>query len=108
MIVEVNNKKDLNRFIYFVKELYKNDKYYVYPIFYSLKKELGKIVLHDKTYKALLCMKDQEVVGRLLFTYDYSKKQDKKICYYSYFDAINDNSVVKELFNFMEKDMKKH
>jgi hypothetical protein len=108
MIVEVNNKKDLNRFIYFVKELYKNDKYYVYPIFYSLKKELGKIVLHDKTYKAILCMKDQEVVGRLLFTYDYSKKQDKKICYYSYFDAINDNSVVKELFNFMEKDMKKH
>ncbi|XMB85298.1 hypothetical protein RJG79_07660 [Mycoplasmatota bacterium WC44] len=106
MIIDIKSKKDLNRFIYFIKDLYKDDEYYVYPIFYAQKKELKTIVLEDKTYKAILCERNGQVVGRLLFTYDYSKKQGKKICYYSYFDSINDYTVVEELFNFMEEDMK--
>ncbi|XMB67024.1 hypothetical protein RI065_00475 [Mycoplasmatota bacterium zrk1] len=106
MIIEVNSKKDLNRFIYFIKDLYKDDEYYVYPIFYAQKKELKKIVLEYKTYKAILCIRNGQAVGRLLFTHDYSKKQGKRICYYSYFDSINDYSVIEELFSFMEEDMK--
>jgi hypothetical protein len=107
MIVEVSNKKQLHSFIYFIKDLYKDDPYYVYPIFYAQKKELKDIVLDKKTYKAILCVEDDTILGRLLYTYDESKKQNKTICYYSYFDSINDSKVVKELFDYMEADMKK-
>lgn len=106
MIIDVSTKKDLHRFIYYIKDLYKDDPYYVYPIFYAQKKELKELVLQNKSYKALLCEKDGQLKGRLLFTYDYSKKQGKKICYYSYFDCVNDRSVLKELFDYMEADMK--
>ena len=106
MIIDVSTKKDLNRFIYYIKDLYKDDPYYVYPIFYAQKKELTEIVLKEKTYKALLCEEEGIIKGRLLFTYDYSKKQGKEICYYSYFDCVNDFNVVKQLFDFMEENMK--
>lgn len=109
MIIDISNKKDLHRFIYFIKDLYKDDPYYVYPIFYAQKKELNEIVLEKKTYKAILSVdENNNVMGRLLFTYDFSKKQDKEICYYSYFDCVNDFHVVKEMFDFMEEDMKSH
>ncbi len=106
MIIDINSKKDLYRFVYFIKDLYKNDKYHVFPIFYAQKKELTNLVLKDKAYKAILCERDGQILGRLLFTYGDSKKQGKEICYYSYFDSINNISVVEELFSYMEVDMK--
>ncbi len=105
MIKVVNNIKEVKDFIYFVKDLYRGNDNYVFPIFSALKKELKKIVLDDKTYKAILSIKDNEVQGRLLFTLDYSKKQGKKICFFSFFDTINDINVVKELFSYMEEYM---
>ena len=108
MIREVKTKKDLMKFIYFIKDLYKEDPYYVYPIFSAQKKELSEIVLEKKTYKALLCEQGGQIKGRLLFTYDHSKKQGKKICYFSYFDVHNSYGVVEELFSAMEADMKEH
>ena len=108
MIVEVKDKKDLHRFIYFVEELYRGNQHFIPPIFRAQKKELTEIVLDKNTYKALLCVDvNNSVRGRLLYTYDYSKKQGKKICYYSFYDVVNEYSVVKELFEYMEQDMRK-
>jgi hypothetical protein len=106
MIIQVENKKQLKDFIYFVKDLYDNDPHMVYPIFNVLYKELVKEVLEEQTYTAILSIKDNIIVGRLLYTIDESKKQGKDICYFSYFDAIDDKIVVKELFDYLEKDMK--
>lgn len=108
MIVDTKTKKDLKKFVFFVRTLYKNDPYYVYPIFSAQLKELQKVVLQDKDYHALLCIQDNIIVGRLLFTYDKSKKQGGKICYYSHFDSINDDTVVTELFDYMETHMRKN
>lgn len=108
MIIDITTKKDLKTFVHFVKTLYKDDPYYVYPIFSAQTKELVREVLVEKKYKALLCIQDNLIVGRLLFTYDKSKKQGKTICYYSHFDSINDDSVVTELFDYMEQEMKKN
>jgi len=105
MIKLVENKKDVNAFIHYIEDLYKENDTYVFPIFSALKKEFKKIVLEDKTYKAILSLKDNKIQGRLLFTLDYSKKQGKQICFFSFFDAINDFAVVKELFNYMEEYM---
>lgn len=106
MIRQVNKKKQVKQFIYFIKDLYKDDPYYVFPIFHVQKKELTDLLLTQKSYKALLYIKNEEVLGRLLFTYDYSKKQDKTICYFSYFDCINDQEVANALLSYMEEDMR--
>ncbi len=106
MIIKVNNKKDLKRFIYFVKDLYKENPHYIYPLFSVLKKELIEQVLDLKAYTALLCLKDDKVVGRLLYTFEYNKKEKRDTCYFSYFDAIDSKEVAKELFDYMENDMR--
>lgn len=107
MIKKVTTKKELNTFIHYIEELYKDDPYVVYPIFSSLKKELTKEVLKDKTYKALLVYKEDTVVGRILYTKDISKKQGKEIGYFSFFDCINDPLVAKELFDYVTTDLSK-
>jgi len=106
MIKVCQTKKDVNNFIYFIKDLYKDDPYYVFPIFYAQKKELYQLVCVEEKYRAILYVENEVIKGRLLWTYDYSKKQQKKICYYSYFDCVDEYKVVKELFDFMETDMK--
>ena len=106
MIVKVETKKQLKNFIHYIEELYKDDSHMVYPIFKELTKELTEEVLNTKKYTALLAYKKSKIVGRIMYTIDESKKQDKDICYFSYFDAINDKEVAKELFAYMEKEMK--
>jgi len=53
MIVKVETQRNLNRFIYFIKDLYKDEEHYVFPIFSALKKELKEIVLKDNEYTAI-------------------------------------------------------
>jgi len=105
MIKLVKTKKDIKDFVYFIEDLYKGNKNYVFPVFGALKKELKKVVLEDKTYIAILSVIDNKIQGRLLFTLDYSKKQGKNICFFSFFDTVNDINVVKELFGYMEEYM---
>jgi len=107
MIIEVHTKKDLDRFIDFIKILYKDHPYYIFPIFKALKKELQELVLRNEKYKALIAIKDGYVVGRILYTIEYNKKKNNNTCYFSAFDCIDDISVAIELFSYMEKDVKK-
>lgn len=106
MIIEVKTIKQLKDFVYFVKDLYKDCEHYIYPIFYVLIRELKLQVLKNKTYKALLCLDNNKVKGRLLYTFEESNKLGKKVCYFSYFDAINDQNIFNQLFGYMESDMR--
>lgn len=106
MINKIENKKELKKFVYLIKELYNDHSKYVYPIFSSVKKELEKVVLDKKTYTAILCEKDSQIVGRLLYTVDYSKHKKENIGYFSFFDCINDDNAAAELFSYMENDLK--
>lgn len=108
MIAEVKTKKDLHRFIHFVEKLYKHDIHYVFPLFGPLGKELDEQVLKTGKYKAILSLNFKgEAQGRMLYTYDFSKHAQKNVCYFSFFDAIDDQSVADELFEYMESDMRK-
>lgn len=106
MIRKVESFKELKKFIFFIKDLYGKDTLQVYPIFYALKKELKREVLIKKRYTAILCLQNNKIAGRLLYTVDKSKNEKRDICYYSFFDCIDDISVAKELFSYMENDMK--
>lgn len=109
MIKIIQNKQDLKRFIYYVKDLYHDDPHYIYPLFSILTKELKSEVLIKKAYTAILALDDQnKIQGRLLYQMSYNPKADQKVCYWSYFDAIDSDQVTKELFDHMENDMKEH
>lgn len=108
MIVEVNSKRELRKFIYFVKDLYKESEHYIYPIFYVLIKELKLHVLKKKNYKALLYKDNNVIKGRLLYTFEKSAKLKKTVCYFSYFDAYDDQIIFNQLFAYMEADMLDH
>ncbi len=109
MILKVKKKSELKRFIYYVKDLYKDDPHYIYPLFYILKKELIREVLKKKDYTAIFSINKESVIqGRLLYRMEYNPKEKRDVCYFSYFDAINSNEVTKELFEYMERDMLKH
>lgn len=105
MIREVTTKKDLRRFVYFVKSLYADDPHYVFPLFSVLMKELRAEVLQKKTYKALLVFEDFEVKGRILYTFSTSKNHQGEVCFFSLFDAIDDVVVAKQMFDYIENDM---
>ncbi|XMB72110.1 hypothetical protein RJI07_08375 [Mycoplasmatota bacterium WC30] len=109
MILKVETKHDLKRFIYYVKDLYKDNPHYIYPLFYILFKELKKEVLKDQTYTAILSLNENSnVQGRLLYTMEYNEKEKRYSCYYSYFDTIDSQEVCDELFGYMEADMRKN
>lgn len=105
MIIRVSSPKEINDFAYFVKDLYKDHEQYAFPIFSAVKKELKKAVLDKGNYTALMCIKGQKVVGRVLYTVDYSKQKDANIGYFSYLDFIDDYQVSQQLFEAMEKDL---
>ncbi len=106
MIKEVTSFKDLKRFVHFVEDLYKDSKHYVYPLFGVLLKELKSEVLVKKKYKAILYIENEALKGRLLYTFEYNHKTDRFICYFSYFDAYNQQIVFNQLFAYMEADMR--
>jgi hypothetical protein len=101
MIVRVDNKKQLKKFIYFVKELYKNEENYVFPFFSIQKKELTKYVLKEKTYYALMYIENNKVLGRILYTFREDNNKVKK-CYFSSFDFYNNLEVAKKLIDEMQ------
>ncbi|MBI9009388.1 MAG: hypothetical protein JEZ05_05090 [Tenericutes bacterium] len=108
MIKKVETKKDLKKFIFYVKELYKDNPHYIYPLFFVLLKELRKEVLKNNNYTALLSIDDLgKIQGRLLYRFEKNVKENREVAYFSYFDAINSKEVTKELFSYMEDDMKK-
>jgi len=109
MILKVKNKSELKRFIYYVKDLYRGDSHYIYPLFYILKKELIREVLKKKEYTAILSLdKNSNIQGRLLYKMEYNIKEKRDVCYFSYFYAIDSKKITKELFEYMEKDMIKN
>lgn len=105
MIIKVSNPKEVNIFVDFIKDLYKEHKYFVFPIFSAVKKEIKKATLEKASYTALLCIRDEIVLGRLMYTIDFSKQKKSDIAYFSYFDCVDDYSVALELFSAMEKDL---
>lgn len=109
MILEVKNRTELKRFIYYVKDLYKDDPHYIYPLFSILTKELVREVLKQKNYTAIMSVDEQSNVrGRLLYRMEYNPKEKRHVCYFSYFDCIESKEVATELLNYMESDMKKN
>ncbi len=107
-VKNVQTKKDIKAFIKMPYELYKNDKYYVPFMENDLYKTLIKLIINDKTYKALLVEESGKYVGRILYTVGPSKQLNLDKCgYFSHFECINNNECAKLLFDEMINELKK-
>ena len=103
VIKEITSKRDKKKFIDFPNKLYRDNKYYVPPLFLD---ELE--MLDPKTNAAyeycetrfFLAYRDGKIVGRIcaLINHAYNKKINGKQMRFCRFDVIDDFEVTKKLF----------
>ena len=104
LIKKVENKKDLKAFVDFPRRLYKDNPYWVPPMYgdeietFDPKKnpsfELGEAELY-------LAYRDNEVVGRVaaVINYKANERWNKKEVRFGWFDVIDDQTVTEALLD---------
>lgn len=107
-IIEVNNKKDLLRFIRFPDQLYKGNQYYV-PQMHSdevdsLSPDINPM-LKDAEIKLFLALQEGQVVGRIgaILQHAYNQKTQQKRMRFTRFDFIDDKRVSAALMAAVEQ-----
>lgn len=103
-IIKVSNKKQLDEFIDFPNELYKNDEFYIKPLRRDYKKYLlGETTAVNKVGESqmFLAYKDGKAVGRIMAGTNEELNEYKNIkdAYFSQYEAIDDPDVSKALYN---------
>ncbi len=110
-IRKVSSKKDLMRFITFPHQLYKRDKNYVPALNMATKRMLGKKnpFLQHSEIALFIALKRGVVVGRIAAIYNQTHLDTYRdhTGFFGFFDAINDLSVAKSLFEACEQWLKK-
>ncbi len=107
MIERVTTKRQLKKFIDFVKDLYSNEENYVLPFFRLQYKELAPLVLKEKSYHALLAIENGKTLGRLLYTFMPDHTRGKRVAYFSFFDFYENFEVAKALVDEMTRHAEK-
>ena len=101
---------EIDKFIDFGDELYKNDPNYVPYIRSDLKKTLKKLIFKRKKYKCI-CSFDEsgKMNGRVLITIARNKQLNVEYCgYFSHFEVVNDQNVFNELMDSVQKSLKRN
>ena len=106
-IKEVNNKKDLKRFVLFPFKLYKKNQYWIPPLINGELETLtpDKNPAFDYCEASYwLAWKDNEIVGRIagIINHKYIEKWHKKQAGFSRFDFIDDEEVSQTLLEKVE------
>lgn len=106
IIKKVQTKKDLNKFVKFPLELYKNNSNYI-PALQGDEKNMfnkEKNAAYDYCESIeVLAYKDNKIVGRLagIINHAYNKKVNKNYLRFTHFDVIDDFEVTKAMFDYV-------
>lgn len=106
IIVEVESKKDLMKFIKFPDELYKDCPQYVPALHSDQVKSLTSVsTLKYCTHKMWMVMDGKKVVGRIcgIVNPRYNERYNTKRARFGWFDTINDIEVARMLISTAEK-----
>jgi len=101
-IREVQNKSDLNIFIKFPWEIYKNDPHWVPPLLIDMKTILSKkknpFYQHSEI-QLFLALKGGRTVGRIaaILNRNHNKFHEEKTGFFGFFESVNDVMVVESL-----------
>ncbi|MDR0676371.1 MAG: hypothetical protein LBF97_04965 [Elusimicrobiota bacterium] len=112
-IIEVNTKKDFERFIDFAWEIYKNDKNWVPPLKTEIKNLLDekKNPFWEHAEKKLFLLYDNEkLVGRIAGIIDknYIKFQNEKAGFFGFFEVFDNEKYAKILLDSVKKWLLTH
>ncbi len=105
-IIKISDKKDLSLFVNFINKLYKPCNFYNVFTKKEFKKRLKKLCLKDKTSTALIAVKNKQVIGRILYSYQCT--DNDTTCLFSFFDCINNKKVSRQLFAYIFKEMEEN
>lgn len=106
-IKQISSKKDIKKFVDFPTKLYKDCKYYAYPLrmdelaLFNPKKNAS---YSDCDVALFLAYQDDKIVGRIAGVIQkvFNKKANVKNVRFTRFDAINSTEVAKALFDAVE------
>lgn len=105
-IVPVKTKRDIKEFIEFPLRLYKNNPYFVPPLYCDEKKMFTRKFVYNETcdFICFLAKKDGVTVGRIqaILSRPSNKKTGEKRVRFTRFDAIDDYEVSAALFDAVE------
>ena len=110
-IKEVQTKKEQKQFIDFPLRLYKDNPYFVPPLYGDEKSMFKKDFIYNDCCDIVnfLAFDDQEVVGRIqgIIQRAANEKNNEKRVRFTRFDAINSALVAEKLFEAIENWAKK-
>lgn len=108
MIKEVKNFYEYLRFIYLPYRLYKNDKYWIPPIFFERYKNLRKNPFFEHGKAKLFLSINKKVMGRISAHIDYLhiEKYRDSTGFFGFFESENSQEVANELFKAAENFLK--
>lgn len=105
-IVPVKTGREIKEFIEFPLRLYKNNPYFVPPLYGDEKKMFTRKFVYNETcdFICFLAKKDGVTVGRIqaILSYPSNKKTGEKRVRFTRFDAIDDYEVSAALFDAVE------
>jgi len=113
-IVEAVTKKDLNAFVHFPNELYKDNKYYVPQI-----ESMDRAMLDPKTNHAFeVCEgkyflakdEDGKVLGRVaaIINHEYNRSVSEAVCRFGWLDFVESDEVLDGLLGAVEDYAREH
>lgn len=105
-IIEVKTKKEQKEFLDFPLRLYKNNEFFVPPLYMDEKKIFRKDYVYYDTCEAVyyLAVMNGKTVGRIsgILQKASNEIRDEKRVRFTRFDSINDKQVAKALFDAVE------
>ena len=101
------DKNHIKQFVDFPQKLYADDDKYVPYMLADLTKTLKRLILKDKTYRALLVTEKDEVLARVLFTVDKNKQLNTEKCgFFCMFECIDSQKACNLMLDEMVRQMR--
>ncbi len=111
-VIEVKTKKQIREFINFPLNLYKNNPYFVPPLYIDEKKLFNKNYIYNDQAEAVYynAYLDGKIVGRIsgILQHASNEKWNQKRVRFTRFDSIDNQDVANALFSKVENWAKEH
>lgn len=109
-IIEARTKSEINSFIKFPLELYKNDSLYVPRLTMDMKTHFSQKnpFLRHADVKFFLALKDGNVVGRIasILNPQHIKVQNERAGFFGFFECSNDKEIADALLSRVQNELK--
>ena len=109
-IIEIKTKSDINAFIKFPLDLYKNDNLYVPQLTWDMKGHFSdkNPFLKHADVKFFLAVKDGNIAGRIasIINPQHIRLHKEKAGFFGFFECINDREISDALLNKVRDELK--